>query len=384
MGQEAGGPAHFRSCAGNLIERRFNDLAQANPKSIDGGAVLLFLRRGSCCARLDKQRAKGVDLSGKGAKSSQMSKGLLIHNLKAKVLDEELLPKLVSTLGDVISVSIEQLGGGANALHYAQANHCDWIAAAGGDGTVEGVAAALVGTTFPLGIIPVGTFNNFARSLGLPIDPIEACQVILAENAKPTDVGLANGKPFFECLGSGLDAALYPLGEEIKSGRISRLIKFIRRAYRYRRQKFVLTLDRAARDALARGTTNESRHLVHLLERTQTPTFALTALMLIVSNGPYFGMNFAVAPHERMDDGLFTVSVFSRYSKLQLWWHFASMAFGRRAYSPKSIAFRVAKLTVGGPRKLPVHLDGSTQNDLWPVEVECKKGAIRVFRKTKQ
>ena len=44
---------------------------------------------------------------------------------------------------------------------------------------MESVAAALVGTTFPLGIIPVGTFNNFARSLDLPLDPIEACEVIL-------------------------------------------------------------------------------------------------------------------------------------------------------------------------------------------------------------
>ena len=105
--------------------------------------------------------------------------------------------------------------------------------------------------------------------------------------------------------------------------------------------------------------------------------------MLIVSNGPYFGMNFAVAPDERMDDGLFTVSVFSRYSKIQLWWHFASIAFGRREYSPKSIAFRVARLRVGGPRKLPVHLDGSPQRDLWPLDVECKKGALHVFRKTR-
>ena len=105
-------------------------------------------------------------------------------------------------------------------------------------------------------------------------------------NAKPTDVGLANGKPFFECLGSGLDAALYPLGEEIKSGRLSRLIDFLRRAYRYRRERFVLTLDRPAREALARGITNESRHLVHLFEGNQKSTLTLSALMLIVSNGP--------------------------------------------------------------------------------------------------
>jgi diacylglycerol kinase family enzyme len=62
----------------------------------------------------------------------------------------------------------------------------------------------------------------------------------------------------------------------------------------------------------------------------------------------------------------------------------ASIAFGRWEYSPKSIAFRVAKLRVDGPRKPPVHLDGSPQKDLWPLDVECKKGALRVFRKTRQ
>jgi hypothetical protein len=93
-------------------------------------------------------------------------------------------------------------------------------------------------------IIPAGTFNNFARSLDLPLDPIEACRVILAENVRPTNVGFANGKPFFECLGTGLDAALYPIGEEIKLGRVHRLLDLMRRAYCYRRQKFVLAPDR--------------------------------------------------------------------------------------------------------------------------------------------
>ena len=309
-----------------------------------------------------------------------MRKGLLIHNPKAGSLDVELLPKLVSALGEVVSVDIEQLGEAGEALQYAEANHCDWIAVAGGDGTVESVASNLIDTRFPLGIIPSGTFNNFARSLGLPLDPIEACHVILAGNDRPTDVGFANGRPFFECLGSGLDAALYPLGEEIKSGRILRLLDFMRRAYQYPRQKFVLALDRPASAALVRASTNESRRLLHFLTRNRGSNLTLSALMLTVSNGPYFGMNYAVAPGQRMDDGLLTVSVFSRYSKPQLWWHFVSIAFGRRGYSPKSIAFRVAKLRVDGPRKLPVHLDGSPQKDLWPLDVECKKGALRVFR----
>jgi diacylglycerol kinase (ATP) len=313
-----------------------------------------------------------------------MSRGLLIYNRKARSFDAALLPKIVAALGDVVACDFNENFNASAILPRARAAQCEWIGVAGGDGTVESVAAALLGTPFPLGIIPAGTFNNFARSLDLPSDPLAACKVILVGNVRPVDVGFANGRPFFECLGSGLGAALYPITEEIKSGQLSRILDFLRRAYSFRRQIFSLRLDRPICDALVHVSNNESRHLFQALARDRTSSIILSALTITVSNGPFFGMNFAIAPHERMDDGLLTVSVFSRYSKLQLWWHFASIAFGRREYRPKSIAFRVAKLRLAGPSKLPVHLDGTPVEDLWPIDMECRKAVLRVFRKAVQ
>ena len=310
-----------------------------------------------------------------------MSRGFLVYSRKAGSFDPALLPKIVAALGDVVARDIEEIGSTSTILRDAKDNQCDWIGVAGGDGTIENVAAEVVGTQIPLGIIPAGTFNNFARSLDLPLDPIEACKVVVAGNVRAVDVGFANGRPFFECLGSGLDAALYPISEEIKSGQLSRILELLRLVYWFRRPIFSLTLDRPICDALVHVANNESRHLFQALARNRTSSILLSALMITVSNGPFFGMNFAVAPHERMDDGLLTVSVFSRYSKLQLWWHFASIAFARREYRPKSIAFRVAKLRLSGPSKLPVHLDGTPVEDLWPVDMECRKGVLRVFRK---
>ncbi len=310
-----------------------------------------------------------------------MSRGLLIHNPKAGQQGADLLPLLISGLGDVETVEFDDLGGPETVAARARAAGCSWVAAAGGDGTIEAVASALMETDLPLGVIPVGTFNNFARSLGLPLDPREACAVIRAGQARPIDVGIANGKPFFECVGSGLDAALYPLGEEIKSGKFHRWADFFRKAFRYRRQSFVLTLDRPVNEAITGGVINESRHLARHLARKTSREITLHALMLTVSNGPYFGMNFAVAPQQRMDDGLLTVNVFSRYSKLQLWWHFLSIAFGRHEYCPKSVAFRVASVKISGPRRLPVHRDGSPEKALWPLDIACRPGALSVFRR---
>jgi hypothetical protein len=76
--------------------------------------------------------AKKQCSSSKLANGSRMGKGLLIHNRKAGSLDVELIPKLVSALGEVISVDIEQLGEASDALQYAEASHCDWMAVAGG------------------------------------------------------------------------------------------------------------------------------------------------------------------------------------------------------------------------------------------------------------
>ena len=111
--------------------------------------------------------------------------------------------------------------------------------------------------------------------------------MILAGNIRPTDVGFVNGKPFVECLGVGLGAALYLLGEEIRSARLDKLINVVRRAYDYGHQDFALALDRSASDALKRNSTNQNHRLLRFLTRNQSSNLTLSAPMLTVSNGPY-------------------------------------------------------------------------------------------------
>lgn len=83
----------------------------------------------------------------------------------------------------------------------------DLIAVAGGDGTVREVASTLIGKAIPLLIIPLGTY--LARSLGLPADPIGACQLVHTGALRQVDVGIANGRHlFFEAAGVGVDAGL--------------------------------------------------------------------------------------------------------------------------------------------------------------------------------
>jgi len=84
----------------------------------------------------------------------------------------------------------------------------DGVFACGGDGTVNTVASALVGSTTALGIVPAGSGNGLARSLGIPGDLTRAVGVINNGRVIKMDVGTACGKYFFSTAGVGLDAVV--------------------------------------------------------------------------------------------------------------------------------------------------------------------------------
>lgn len=309
-----------------------------------------------------------------------MTKGLLIHNPKAGGNHPELLPTIQAALGELEIVTLDELDGMKSIIPLARQRGCHWVAVAGGDGTVESVAEAMAGHDLPLGIIPAGTYNNFALSLKIPIELEAACQVIADGRARPIDRGDVNGKTFFECVGAGLDAELYPLSEDIKSGRWSRWGDFFSRAFRYSPQEFTLTLDRPVCEALVPGTTTESRRVVRRLRRLSSTTITIKALMITVSNGPYFGMNFAIAPDQKMDDGHLTVSIFSRYNKLRLWAHFFAIAFLRDNFCPRAVTLRVKTVQVTGPRRQAAHRDGTPDDNLWPLDISCRPKVLSVFQ----
>ena len=73
----------------------------------------------------------------------------------------------------------------------------DIIIAGGGDGTINAVVSALVGNSaIKLGILPMGTFNHFARDLGIPTDMEKAVKIIVAGQVKSIDVGEVNDRIF--------------------------------------------------------------------------------------------------------------------------------------------------------------------------------------------
>src|SRR6185437_4900054 len=89
-----------------------------------------------------------------------------------------------------------------------RANGFDLIIVGGGDGTLNSAAAGLVEAGLPLGVLPLGTANDFARTVGIPTDPKKAAKLIAIGSPSPIDLGEVNGRLFFNVASIGFSAEL--------------------------------------------------------------------------------------------------------------------------------------------------------------------------------
>lgn len=252
------------------------------------------------------------------------------------------------------------------------------VIAGGGDGTVGAVAKGLVGTNCPLGILPMGTYNNFARALRLPEDLEGACHVIARGRMRRIDVGVANDEHYFlEAAGVGIDAELFPLGEEIKSGNWSRLWGAVKLAYQAEPAQIHLKLDLPLSDAYLDPNRSADGRAAQPYATDQRRTLDFSAFMLIVANGRYYGSGFTVAPNAVMDDGLFNIRLFRNFSKHELLRHFWSISRRRYAYSPKIDTFTASEINITAASELPFHVDGYRVGTL-PLRLRALRRALKV------
>ena len=171
------------------------------------------------------------------------------------------------------------------------------IVVAGGDGTIDSVAGALVSRPATLGIIPTGTRNNMALSLGIPHDIPAAVALLRGGRRLKIDIGqVQTGKVrrwFMEAASLGLLSDLYPLADGIQHGQLAQIGELL--------STFVSAVP--------------SRLKVVLDGRAQPDS---TAHMVLISNMPFLGPNFQVAPGVSFQDGRLNVFIFCDMGKLDL------------------------------------------------------------------
>ena len=254
------------------------------------------------------------------------------------------------------------------------------VIACGGDGTVGEVAKGLVGTECPLGILPLGTYNNFARSLRLPSDVRAACRVLARGRVRRVDVGVANDNHYFlEAAGVGIDAKLFPLGEEIKSGKWRRLWAAAKLAYQAEPTRIHFELNLPLSEAYQGNHSHPQRAgLARPFAGAEEHALDFSAFMLIVANTRYYGSGFTVAPDSVLDDGLLNIRIFRNFSKGELLRHFWSISRRRYAYSPKIDSFLAAEVNITAETDLPFHVDGYQAGHL-PLRLRTLRRALKVI-----
>ena len=289
----------------------------------------------------------------------------------------ERLEAISDSLEEVIVDRDLDLAG--KAAEAAQ-EKADLVVVAGGDGTVREVAGALVSTDITLAIVPLGTFNNLALSLRLPADPNAICDLIEAGLTRRIDVGMADEQhAFFEAAGVGVDADLFPIGEEVKSRRFDGIWRAIRLALLYRQAPVELQFDRplfVAYQSSFRGSEPLKRRRRRF--RGAKSRVRLRCSIVVIANGPYYGGNFNVCPGAILDDGLFSIGVYRDFSKLELLRHFWSISGGHRHYNPKMEMFTANRVEISSGKRLSVHVDGHPIGTT-PVRFEVLPKALKVI-----
>jgi diacylglycerol kinase (ATP) len=234
------------------------------------------------------------------------------------------------------------------------------VVVGGGDGTVSVVASALVGhPDATMGILALGSFNNIARGSGVPETLDAVLDVIGTGRTGVIDCGWATrdgeeGIPFFEAAGVGLNAiGFLAINLADRRGLVPGA-RALWRGLRYRRTPMRVTIDGRA---------------LHI----RTPA-------VTVSNGPYFGLGFAVSPDADPTDGLLDVAIFHRMSRWEVLRHFLAVARRRPQRDPRIASYRGGRVTIEGTRRaLPAHADSVTIGTT-PVTFEVRPGALRIFR----
>ncbi len=246
--------------------------------------------------------------------------------------------------GDATQLALEAVRGGANI-----------VVAAGGDGTIGEIVNALVGTEVALGVIPMGTGNDFARSLGIGTDVDRAIYNLLEGVPMAIDVGKTQGRYFVNVAGCGFDAVVAERvnhGGRSLHGTSAYVAAVLQALISYRATQIRLTLD------------NE--------------VIETKAMLCSIANARYYGGGMRIAPDAMLTDGLFDICLLEAVGKIEFLRTFHKVFKGKHITHPAVRMLRSKYVKVESDRPLPVLVDGEIVGTT-PVEFEMVPGGLNII-----
>ena len=283
---------------------------------------------------------------------------LIIHNPNAGPTARQLYRATLSRLKHLGArteiVETTRHGEGMTAAaDAAQSGRFDAVVAAGGDGTVHDVAEGLVGQSTPLGIIPMGTGNVFARELNLPRSPDELATMLLDGEVRAIPIGQVNGRPFLFVVGVGFDAEAVRLFESEGTRQLGQI-------------GFVWPVLRAL-------FSHDDRSL-----RVRTDRGEANAQWVIVTRVKRYAGNFMLAPDADLREPLLYVLSIKGVGPLSRIRQLAALAVGVLSRDPAVHLESATSLRIDGDRRVPVQIDGEELGEL-PLEVSIHPQRLRII-----
>ena len=251
----------------------------------------------------------------------------------------------------------ERPGHAVELARQAAGESAPVVAAFGGDGTVGDVARGILGSDSALGIIPMGTGNDVARNLGLPLDLCVACNTLIAGKTRLVDMGDINGTPFLNNAGLGFEARAMQV--------MNTSIRFVRG-----KPAFILAILKMFPSFQAFSLTMTCDDL---------PPKTLSAMMVSVLNGTMYGAGMKAAPNAVMDDGELDVLVITAMPKPELLLKlFPRVIKGTHEGHPAVQLFRTRRLTLTCDPPQPLNVDGDVSGTS-PATITVRPGALKVI-----
>jgi diacylglycerol kinase (ATP) len=277
----------------------------------------------------------------------------VIHEMQAWKIIPEIY--LIEPGSDLPAVIREALGRGIRLFVVC-----------GGDGTITTAARALArthpartltGINAALGIIPTGTQNDTALSLGIPEDAASAVALLRTGKRISVDVGIVQrGKvrmPFLEECSVGLVSTLFPSADDIQHGDLTRIADFLATLAAAPPAEIRLKLD-------GRQELHNKGHVA------------------LVCNMPYIGLHYRVSPSASFSDGLLDVLSFGDLSKLDLLSYIFQVESLGKPTDPRIQHYRVRTVEIDTQPRMPVMVDGAPFGE-GALRIEVRRRALSVM-----
>jgi len=242
--------------------------------------------------------------------------------------------------GDVEKISREAINNGSNI-----------IVAVGGDGTVNEVSTTLINSKLKMGVIPIGSGNGLALSLGIPLNIKRAIERINLTNVKQIDSMVINDSHSINIIGFGFDAFVAKhFSKESNRG----LLKYIYLTFsllrKYKSKEYTI--------------------------RVNNKIEKIKAFTLNVCNGKQFGNNFYISPESKLDDGKLNICVVQDFKWYQFFFLITLFYFKKIHFSKLYKSYKAERLMVETKTKNLIHIDGESQILKNKVNINVKPKSI--------